>query len=192
MTAEEERIHKELYKQRQLLAEAYRNADTTRNTLPRQFEEKLRHPKTVVICLNWDTAFFRDPSISNILQIHGICSVPESIILPSEYALDLITERPFPEKVDEDIIGYVKAIQSLAMNAVDHAKEFYVWGASLSAYDAEVIALLGRTRNQLRPESRLWVINPDETVAERAATLMGKNEYVLVDPITHERKTVRV
>ncbi len=173
-TDAEEAFHQAL-KLRDSLASHFQNENTKiRGPLPDHLKHILNSEDTLVVCTNWDTAFFNARNIKNIIQIHGMCTVPESMVLPTESALDALIGR------NTTIQIFMKNMHGEIINILEKCECVYVWGLSMSTYDAELMNLL-TTPTLVGNKIRLKVINREIKDACRAAMLMRQYEFDFID-----------
>lgn len=163
---------------RNALAEQFKIADPKRRILPHDLEQVLVSDETLVVCANWDEACWKSQEIKNIIQIHGICSHPETMIFPTESTLDPL---PGCDENNADVVDVLKQLHRVVLNAIDNVEFVYVWGLALEAYEAEIRNFLFLIGHEAK-NPKLIVINPDIKAACRAAMLMHANDFEFRDP----------
>lgn len=159
-----------------------------------QFDSK----EVGIITTNWDSTFWRDSTFPNVVQLHGVCDMEESIILPSEFAGDEelaeVLDNLGYEIADENIANQVMRMfrgdfrrpVSAALHAssswLRHAEIIVIWGLALHPYDAEVCDLIQGISPDENFVKKILVINPDKNAFDIAKTLLNSSfqlEHIL-------------
>ena len=170
------------------LAKRYKNAVETKSItarrLPDVLERGLYSGDSLVICLNWDTTFFDDSRIPNIIQLHGSTSQPSTMIFPCEFALDFFGRNRkdgFPYDIPNETVKLIGYAHRISMESIERCTNVVVWGLNVNAYDAEVIAVLNASsgRNNIK---KLDVVNPSKEAGKRAAAILGCESFNLHRP----------
>jgi hypothetical protein len=142
-----------------------------------------------VITTNWDTSFWNNEKFPNVIQLHGVCDQPESVVLPSEFVSDetlaevldnmgfTIADEKIRTQVQKMFRGnYARPLQAALQTAgfwLSSAHKIVLWGLALHPYDAEVCLVLSRLKNQLAETKEVIVINPDKNVGALAEHLLS-------------------
>lgn len=132
---------------------------------------------TGVIVLNWDeTIWKRTDKFKNVIQLHGKCSNPYSLILPMEtsFEKEFLTRLVKYEKINEGV-RYVTAIHPIAFNWLHSAEEIISWGVAYNMYEAELNQLLNSAfyQQNRKPLAKITNINTDESTNTTIAALMN-------------------
>lgn len=204
---------KDLYKfkeKKEYLAKMYYNASNSKRIKEREtpdcIKNYLNHDDTLVICSNWDSVFWdlkknKVPLIKNIIQIHGSCYNPSTIIFPCEYVMDYSKEvkhHLLAPDIPYDYLSTLLGIHSIAIRALEskNLKKMFFWGLSLNDYDAEIMAIIEVSFSERRRltlnNPKMWVINPDIKAAYRISYLTEIFEFIYVDPIGKKNKTIKI
>lgn len=150
---------------------------------------------TTIICANWDRVFWEDSRLENLIQVHGLCLYPESMIWPVEFVSDLSRDdgvtRHMAFDVPPDCIAALKDAHRKMLEALENCENIYSWGFALNAYDAELMALLATVAKR-DPKVKLTVINPDIIAGCRLAAIMKVYEFTLLDPEMKTRELLSV
>lgn len=165
-----------------------------------------------IITTNWDDLLI-DRNLSNLIQLHGSASRPNSIILPTEkieddFSLTLI-KLCIPSNVDINEICsayrnsedqcFLQQAEDKAIEWMKNANELVLFGSAINAYDCELFQALRRWNN-LRskgfPQTRvngapqLVIVNPNKDHAETGARLLRVREYLWINPIHNTQEHI--
>jgi hypothetical protein len=154
---------------------------------------------TGVITTNWDELLWDDKGIKNLIQIHGRCSIPSSLILPMELTVDelaygrlrklakylltlnggspptAVIAKDLNERVTfcarpKKIRTELRDTHQLAISWLENAEHLIVWGTALHPYDAEWASLIGISQHDGIPaKKRVTIINPSKTDRDKIA-----------------------
>ena len=101
--------------------------------------------QTGVVVLNWDETIWKMKNdFPNVLHLHGRCSYPDTLILPTELTLEkyylqnntgLFVDSP-------DSLIALRNVHSSAYNWIKYADEIITWGINFNLYDSELNILL--------------------------------------------------
>jgi len=139
-------------------------------------------PSTMVITTNWDELLWSDTdeqghfTFPNIVQLHGRASIPESLVLPTEFVIEDMPSTMFSlikdSKLQHDAVRALeKRIESsvllsklarrspmvhksltsahgTALRWLRTAREVILWGLALHEYDSELMTILYVTADQ--------------------------------------------
>lgn len=161
------------------------------------------------ITTNWDNTLWTEPSVKNLIHLHGRCDYPDSIIFPTELVIeDTAFDFSF---FDDDVQGldqeFIKkvistfrcnfiealiAAHSKATKVLQPIKRIVIWGYSLGDYDADVNALIGTYTPEQQSGIELIVINPDPAALNRAVALTGITNARHYNPITQIMMTLKI
>jgi hypothetical protein len=98
-----------------------------------------------IITLNWDECLWNEPNIfQNLIQLHGRCSIPKSIILPTELAIQkwYFNMTSTCSQEIKNISIEQKMIHQYAYEWLISAKTIIIWGVAFNAYDTEISSIL--------------------------------------------------
>lgn len=139
-------------------------------------------PDVGVITVNWDQCIWEESRFESVIQLHGVASDPESIVLPGEYAdddafVDILENLGFSiqsEGVRNQVLRMFRGDFRRPLTAalqtagfwLENAETICVWGLAFHPYDAEVCQLAWNAGRNARKAKTITVINPSE--ADRA------------------------
>lgn len=167
-----------------------------------QVQQRLNPQQDAVITTNWDELLWRANSFCrNIIQLHGIASIPNSIILPTETSVDdqiFAFDQDFisrlrkislkmgstSERIDELLAVFTRGemtrtLEQAHREAVrwfEAARELVIWGVGLNAYDAELLAVLRAAYGggvKVSPLEKIIVINTGSERIDLVAHITG-------------------
>jgi hypothetical protein len=181
-----------LLETREILEDAYITAtekDEISLINKEKFQSYLSKNNTGVITINWDEVLWdwNNQSIENIIQLHGRCSVHNSLILPTELTLDENIFEVIKSKLNAkpNIIKQLsyyyrndsvrKALRKVHNRAYDwlvNTKQLIIYGVAFNIYDSELLSLFPpKPINNLE---EIIIINPNPTHRDIAANIAGK------------------
>ncbi|MEK6795447.1 MAG: hypothetical protein AABZ39_11755 [Spirochaetota bacterium] len=162
-------------------------------------KERMRGRTTGVVSTNWDECAWEmtlgdEYLFPNIIQIHGRCSDPASLILPTELTTDdemkkvtdLIQDEKLKNDAYESIMTrlamhgceecitrrtlksgrYLKEAHFAAIEWLESATDIVFWGIGFNAYDAELLAVVDEVFTHKKNEQvKVTVINTDVDTA---------------------------
>jgi hypothetical protein len=168
----------------ELYASASSSGSITRRQLPDYLECQLTDPSALIVCLNWDTCFIEDRNFPNVIQLHGNCRHPRTLVLPTEYVMDFGKEDEATRHawdLHDNELDMLRTCHSGAILFIKSVQSIYLWGVGLSIYDAEIQAILATAANEGKLDE-LRVINPDVCAGARAAAFLNRTEFIHLDP----------
>ena len=150
-----------------------------------------------VVTVNWDQCFWEEARFENVIQLHGLASVPESIVLPGEYADDdalaeileslgfSIQDEGIRNQVLKMFRGDFRRPLTAALQTagfwLSEAETVCVWGVASHPYDAEVCQLAWDTGRNARKTKTITIINPSETDRAMCKFLFSAPQHELVE-----------
>jgi hypothetical protein len=139
-------------------------------TPKKDFVEKLKIGKTVILTTNYDT-LLEDYYLSTghlIVSLHGNVRDAASIYLPTE-----VVHEPYLNGADESR-GYISLTHRVAIEALEHAERVVIWGSSLEVYDAELCVLISESHRTEKGKRRSYiVVDPSREPVKRLNSLLG-------------------
>lgn len=135
-----------------------------------------------LITTNWDHCFWDAQHFENVIQLHGLSSHPDSIVLPGEFSDDealteildslgfSIKDEATRNQVFKIFRGNFRRPLAAALQTAGFwlagAETIHVWGLAFHAYDSEVCQLAWATGRESRGKKIITIINPSD--ADRA------------------------
>lgn len=165
----------------------------------RELFDKFHLENTGIITINWDEVLWNDHEINNIIQLHGRCSVPESLVLPTELIIDdnifricekyLFKDKPHIEQLSQYyrskvVRDYLRDAHKVAIKWLEREKGLIIWGVAFNVYDAELISLFPpKPFNSLEEITIINTVGDDRDIA---AAIAGKGVQIRrdINPIT--------
>ena len=194
---------RELNKFRCALAKEYSDSrvrgEISLRTLPHEIEKIISDSSTGVITINWDELLWHDPRIKNLIQLHGRSGWPESLIFPTEYAVDEFTI--FSEVLAEMVHAESKKLKAKidscgrnpsareqlrtrhrdAIEWMQAAEELIIWGVAFHPYDAELTSVTILARHEISNKKRVILINKRKEDRDIAAALLRVPDELRID-----------
>ena len=153
-----------------------------------------------VITVNWDRCIWEQARFHNVIQLHGISSHPESIVLPGEYADDdalteILENHGFSiqdESVRNQVLRMFRGDFRRPLTAalqtagfwLNDAETICIFGLAFHAYDAEICQLAWNTGKSAKNAKTITVINPSETDRAMCKFLFGAPQHEFVELAT--------
>ena len=119
---------------------------------------------TGIIVLNWDETFWNMINIfPNLLQMHGRCSYPDTIILPTEIASEKTNLQEIHRMVDDPVsLAALKDVHSYAYKWLTEANEVLSWGINYNIYESELNVLIESASHPYNDKiTKIININPN-------------------------------
>jgi len=156
-------------------------------------KEEIYKPTTGVITTNWDILLWKNSKIKNIINLHGKCDIPESVVLPMEHVIDdylLKVINLFCKDLEinisclEKFINYfdeLRVVHGNAKNWLQAANKIIIYGMSFNIYDSEIFSLFklnnAENENNVTRDKEIFIINPIE-FDRKKAELIFLSQYV--------------
>ena len=195
-------------KLRNKLEKLYRIATTSRTISLRDrelFDEFYSRNNTGIITINWDEVLWNDSSIENIIQLHGRCSMPDSLVLPTEMIIDTNIFKLHEEgllknynarktdwlskffKGSKEIRQSLENAHLTAYDWLNKARKLIIWGVAFNVYDAELVSLFqAKQFNELK---EVVIVNPESEHRDIAKAIIGEGVKIEeIDPRTERIK----
>lgn len=135
-----------------------------------------------LITTNWDHCFWEAQHFENVIQLHGLASDPNSIVLLGEFAddealVEILESLGFSikdEAIRNQVLKMFRGDFRRPLTASLHtagfwlakAETIHVWGLAFHPYDSEVCQLAWATGKESRGKKTITIINPSD--ADRA------------------------
>lgn len=158
------------------LAKNYSEAKLQLNATSYLDVENIDWRKTVFLTTNWDKTLFDDVRIKNLVHIHGLCSHPESLILPTEMALEYGESHPHKETLS--------TVHGIVTGLLDYTTQFTFWGIEFHTYDIELISLIAiktRANEKLEKITLINLNNKMNVVEKRIRAIMQPRKSTIVE-----------
>ena len=188
------------------LAKAYNEATKSSEISFRDralFNKFYSNDSTGIVTINWDEVLWNDSSIDNIIQLHGRCSISDSLVLPTEMIIDANIFKLHEENLLKNNVAlktdylsrYFRGTKNIRQSLEDahgiaydwlrNAKTMIIWGIAFNAYDAELISLFQSPPfNELE---KIVIINTNSDHGNIAKEIVGEGAVRIdIDPITGE------
>jgi hypothetical protein len=128
-----------------------------------------------VVTTNWDRTLFTDRKFGkNIIQLHGICSRPETLILPTDFTIDSHINK---RVTGSDDFSELYQMLNITHRWLKNAKTVITWGINFNPYDAELLAVAFVDYNRPKKEQEnfkyLININPSKFARDQATYVFG-------------------
>ena len=169
--------------------------DLSLRKLPEHMLQELNKHKTLVVTTNWDSTLWNNTP-KNLVQLHGSCMRPDTMVLPTEYLIDFFgcgssAARNLDPSFDmsPQIAAVMGQLHGLVMNTLEHAQRIFVWGLALNSYDFEVASLFLANQNCKASSKKAWIINPDKQAVLRAGAFLQREQLIWIDPTKNFGKT---
>lgn len=153
--------------------------------------------ETGLVTVNWDHCFWEDSRFENVIQLHGLASDPESIVLPGEFAdddalVEILESLGF--SIEDETIrkqalrmfrgDFRRPLTAALQTAgawLGKAETICVWGLALHAYDSEVCQAAWRTGRNAERGKKITIINPSEGDRAMCKFLFSAPQHELVE-----------
>jgi hypothetical protein len=175
--------------------------------LHRKCPLKLDVATSAVITTNWDETLWNDGSIQNILQLHGRCSIWESMIFPTELTQDeaivdatltyskmlapglphkelrlsLLRQLIAKKYGRGPVITHLRNAHRVAIQWLEEAEQLVIWGLKGNVYDAELLSTVVSSHVQNYPKAKVYIINPNSVDRDTIASLFRISSPVRID-----------
>ena len=147
---------------------------------------------------------WNDSGIDSIIQLHGRCSIPDSLVLPTELIIDTNIFKLKEENLlkndaalrtdylsryfrgTKNIRQSLKDVHGIAYDWLEKAKTLIILGIAFNVYDAELISLFQPPPfNELK---EIVIANTNSDHRDIAFALTGEGVQIRknIDPITGE------
>ena len=190
------------------LAKAYDEATKSNEISLRNrefFNKSYSNDSTGIVTINWDEVLWNDSSIDNIIQLHGRCSLPDSLVLPTELIIDTnifklkegnLLKNDVALRTDylsryfrgtKIIRQSLEDVHGIAYDWLRKAKTLIIWGIAFNVYDAELISLFQSPPfNELK---EIVIANPNSGHRYIANEIVGEGvmDRIYIDPTTGEQ-----
>ena len=155
------------------------------------------------VTTNWDQTLWNNSVYNkNIVQLHGQCDYPDSLVFPTELLVeDAAYDFSIFSKMEiaalspsfrDDVVSTFRcsylepllAAHSTAAEWLKKARRIIIWGYSLGDYDADVNALIATHARSDYENIELVVINSNASAFERGVAITGITNAIHYNPLT--------